>query len=269
MPVPAPQSAPVRSNMLIVFLRYFLVLNVVLLFLPAACASEPLHGGVEHSDTVPAAPLALMPGIKFDEDALPKLTPGNNWLAIPNWFAGTWQYKTETVTRMRLYTKDPGYPSVPFTLKNEFKRTHGQQKDKSGQIWDYIKVPYSYTTKVDNGYLGYERTLSVDIVKCNEDEVIRKVFGPDSVVDPDTQEILLTQQKQCVSRYTKFGDDAVHLDSSTKIFDMQGSAKLLKISEMVGMRVKPYEEIDEQDGRNLKQSFAQFLTSIGKKDLIP
>ncbi len=248
---------------------YFLVLNIVLALFPAAALSEPLRGEVEHSETVPAAPLSMMPGAKLDEEALPKLIPGNNWIAIPNWFAGTWQFKTEKVTRMRVFVKDKAYPPVPFTLRNEFQRAHGQQKDKSGQIWDYIKVPYSYTTKVNDGYLGYERIVSVEVPICNDDEIIRKAFGPDSVVDPNSQEILLTQQKQSVNRYTKFGDDAILLDSSTKIFDIQGSPTVLKISEMVGMRVKPYEEIDEQDGRNLKELFAQFLTSNGKKDLIP
>lgn len=231
-------------------------------------SKSPLQGIVEHSEEfAPVAP-ELRTGAKFDEASLPKVIPGNSWYPIPEWMAGTWQFKTETVTYMRTFVKQH-YPKVPFVLRNEFQKTLGLQRDKSGQIWDYLKAPYSYTAKLNDGLLGYVTDNVIEVVRDNENELVRKLVGPDSVVDPDTQQILLTNQKECFTRYTKFGDDAVHVDGSTKIFDMNGKPTVLKFSNMLALRVKPFEIVDQKDGQNLKQMFSDFLRSQGKADLIP
>jgi len=239
--------------------------------LPAAAddiPAHPLQGKIEHSETLQPAPRGMAEGAKFDESALPKLVSQNNWVPVPKWLAGTWQFKTETVTYIRSFDKKT-YPDVPFTLRNEFQKTIGYQRDKSGQIWDYVKAPYSYTTKLDGGLKGYERVDSVTIVSDDSEGYTRAVIGPDSVIDPESQQILLTQQKECFNRYTPMADDAIRLDGSTKVFSMQGNPKVLKISNMLAMRVKPFAPIDEKDGENLRQLFAEFLTAHGKTNLIP
>jgi hypothetical protein len=228
----------------------------------------PLQGIVEHSASFAPVPLQLMPGGKFDEASMPKVIPGNFWYPVPAWMAGTWQFKTETVTFMRTFTKQH-YPPVPFTLKNEFSKVIGMQKDKSGQVWDYVKAPFSYTAKLDGGLLGYVNETSIDIVKCTDSEIVRKLVGPDTIVDPTSQEIMLTNQKECFTRYTRLGDDALHVDGSTKIFDMNGNPTVLKFSNMLAMRTKPFEVLDEKDGQNLKQMFSDFLKTQGKADLVP
>src|SRR5215470_11319486 len=263
---------PIAGHMKIMraaFLALMLILNLVPGVLPAPVCSQPLKARIEHSENLAPVPSGLMQGGRFDEQSLPPLTPKNKWSPVPSWLAGTWQFKTETVTHMRLFTKDASYPPVPFVLRNEFQKTFGCQKDKSGQIWDYVKAPYSYTCKLDEGYLGYNRCESVDVIAGDPREYVRRVVGPDSVIDPNSQQILLTQQKECFSRYSQLGDDAVRVDGSTKIFDMQGNSKVLKISNMAAMRVKPFEAIDEKDGENLKQLFSDFLKANGKADLLP
>lgn len=231
-------------------------------------STATLQGGVEHSVTVAPVPLALMQGAKFDENALPKLTPGNVWYQIPTWLAGTWQFKTETVTDMYVYDQTK-YPPTPFTLQNEFQRTIGYQKDKKGQIWDYIKAPFSYTAKVGRGLVSYINESSILVIRSNDGEVVRRLTGQDAVVDPDTQEILLSNQKECFIRYTPAGDDGVRVDGSTKIFDMNGKAKVLKLSNLMAVKLKDFQSVDEKDGQNLKEMFAQFLKSQGKADLVP
>jgi hypothetical protein len=228
----------------------------------------PLQGMVEHSASVAPVPLQLMPGGKFDEASMPKVIPGNYWYPVPAWMAGTWQFKTETVTFLRTFTKQH-YPPVPFTLKNEFQKVIGMQKDKSGQVWDYVKAPYSYTAKLNDGLIAYVNETSIEIVRCTETEVVRKLVGQDSVVDPTSQEIMLTNQKECFNRHTRLGEDALHIDGSTKIFDMNGNPTVLKFSNMLAMRTKPFEVIDEKDGQNLKQMFGDFLKAQGKADLVP
>lgn len=244
-------------------------LYLVLFASPGLAQSSPLEGRIEHSDKMSPVPEGLMQGGKFDEQALPKLSPKNNWVPIPKWLAGTWQFKSETVTHMNVIKDSTKYPPVPFVLRNEFEKTLGYQIDKSGQIWDYVKAPYAYTCKVDNDCLAYNRCMTVDIVTNTPDEYIRKVVGDDSIVEPKSQLILITLQKECISRYTPMASDAVRIDGSTKVFDTRGNTKLLKISNMMGARSKPFEAINEKDGDNLKQLFAEYLTANGKANLIP
>lgn len=241
----------------------------VFFVLPAMADTQPLEGQIEHSVKMPPLPEGLEQGGKFDEQALPTLTPKNNWSPIPKWMAGTWQFKSETVTYMRPINDTKRYPKVPFVLRNEFQKSFGHQIDKSGQIWDYIKAPYSYTCKVDNGCIAYNRCISVEVVAQDAESYVRKVAGDDSVVEPRSQQILLTLSKECISRYTTMGDDAFRIDASTKIFDREGNPTLLKISNMMGMRLKPFERVDEKDGENLKQLFVDFLKASGKADLVP
>lgn len=228
----------------------------------------PLQGAAQHSVSVAPMPLSLMQGAKFDESAQPKLTPGNVWYPIPSWMAGTWQFKTETVTDMYVYT-DTKYPPVPFTLHNEFQRTMGFQKDKSGQVWNFVKAPFSYTAKVGNGLLSYINENSITVLKSNDGEVLCRLVGQDAIVNPDTQEILLSNQKECFTRHTPAGDDGLRVDGSTKIFDMDGKPKVLKLSNMLAVRLKPFEVVDSRDGLNYKELFAEFLKAQGKANLIP
>jgi hypothetical protein len=235
---------------------------------PTPPVKSPLQGSIQHSEAVAPLPLEYAPGAKLDEQSLPKLTPENRWYPIPNWIAGTWQYKTETVTYLRAFDKKK-YPQTPFTLHNEFQRTYGYQKDRTGQIWDYLKAPYRYQAKLDGGLIGYVTDGTVDISKATNEEVVRKVFGNGAVVDPESQQIVLTNQKECFTRYTPFSDDAIRLEGSTKVFAMDGSPQVLKFSDMLGMRVKPFEVVDQLDGQNLRQMFGDFLRANGKADLAP
>jgi hypothetical protein len=246
------------------------ILTAFLFVLPVfAQETKPLEGQIEHSANLAPLPDGLKQGGKFDEQSLPTLTPKNNWSPIPKWMAGTWQFKSETVTHMRPINNKKKYPKVPFVLRNEFQKIHGYQIDKSGQVWDYVKAPYSYTCKVDNGLVAYNRCIIVDNIVQDADSYVRRVAGDDSVVEPNSQQILLTLSKECINRYTTMGDDAIRIDASTKIFDREGNPTLLKISNMMGVRVKPFDPVDEKDGENLRELFADFLKASGKADLVP
>jgi hypothetical protein len=229
------------------------------------CHSETLYGGVAHSDTVAPVPEGLMPGnALFDQ----KLTPNNNWIQIPNWMAGTWQFKTETVTQITALQHQK-FPRPPFEIHNEFTKKFGYQKDKTGAIWDYLKVPFSYTTTVDDGLKAYSVLSELEVLSTASDSTVRRIFGIDSVYSPKDQVISLTQQKECFNRLSPMGDNLVRIDSSTRIFDMHGRAQVTKESNVIGTLLKPYEQVDQDGSQNLKEMFAEYLQSHGKADLVP
>jgi hypothetical protein len=229
--------------------------------------SRLLQGGVRHKEYLDPVPSALMAGAKFDEETMPKLTPINNWIPVPAWLAGTWQFKSENVTAMEDYT-GADYKKPPYTIRNEGQKIFGQQKDKSGQIWHYLNAPYSYVAKLDHGRLGYERVTRLLVtVSSDYSALALKLTGTDTQVK--NQRVTFTSQSEQFSRYTQAGKDAIRLDGSARYFDMQGKATGQQTSYMMPQLSKPFEVIDEQDGKNLKQSFVDFLKSHGKADLVP
>jgi hypothetical protein len=232
----------------------------------AASTGRVLQGGVKHKEYLEPVPPGLMQGAAFDEQSLPKLTSANNWIPIPAWLAGTWQFKTENVTDMVNYTKED-FTKPPYTIRNEAQKILGQQKDKSGQIWHYLKAPYSYTSKLNHGTLGYERITAVDPISYGEDAVVLRLVGTDTQVK--SHKVTHTDQAEDFNKYTPLDKDSMLCNGSAKHFDMNGQPQMDMTSNMVARRLKPYEELDEQDGADLKTLFTDFLKSHGKADLVP
>jgi hypothetical protein len=226
-----------------------------------------LQGKVKHKEYLDPVPPGLMAGAKFDEQALPKLTAGNNWIPISPWLAGTWQFKNENVIDMINYTKED-YTKPPYTIRNEAQKLLGQQKDKTGQIWHYLKAPYSYISKLNHGVLGYERITSLEAISYSDAMVVLKLEGTDTQVNK-SQVVTSTDQSEDINTYTPLGKDSIVLHGSGKHFDMNGKPLMDMTSNMIAKLITPFAPIDQQDGDNLKQLFADFLTSHGKADLIP
>src|SRR5579883_512435 len=255
MKLTSTSGLPIREA-----IRLIAAIILIFPFCLSSVKAETLEARIEHKEQLEPVPPGLMKGAKFDQASLPPAKPGNIWIPIPNWLAGTWQFKNETVTHMHVFDETK-YPPTPFVLKNEFQKVYGYQKDKTGQVWDYLKAPYAYTCKLNDGYLGYNRIELLEVLQNDPEEHLRHLIGPDAVVDPESQTILLTNQKECFNRLKQFGDDVIVIQGSTKVFDMDGKPKVLKISNMAGTRVKPFEPVDEKDGDNLKQLFADYLKS--------
>ena len=233
---------------------------------PAEAGHRVLQGGVKHQEHLDPVPSYLMSGAKFDEETMPKMTPGNNWIRIPEWMAGTWQFKIENVTDMVNYTKEH-YTPAPYTLRNEAQKIFGQQKDKAGHPWHYLKAPYSYITKLDHGRLGYDRITSTELLSADDNQVVLKIIGTDTQVKG--KKVTLTDQAEDFNHYTPLGSDSLTVGGSAKHFDMDGQPTMDITSNMIAKRIKPFEVIDAEDGENLKQSFIDYLKSHGQADLVP
>jgi hypothetical protein len=236
---------------------------------PAAAPTKFLQGSVKHKEYLDPVPLGLRTGSTFDLQAQQaQSASANNWIPIPAWLAGTWQFKTENVTAMVNYT-NINYTQPPYTIRNETQKIFGQQKDKTGQIWHYLKSPYSYTTKLNHGLVGYERVTAVEPISYNDSEVVLRVVGTDTQVNPRTKIVTTTDQSEDFNHYTEAGKDEMVNSGSAKHFDMNGQPTMDMTSAMLAKRIKPFEIIDQQDGNNLKQMFVDFLTSHGMPSLIP
>lgn len=132
-----------------------------------------------------------------------------------------------------------------------------------------LKAPYSYMSKLDHGNIGYERVTEAQPISVSDTEVDLKLVGTSTMVNKRSQRVVETDQSEDFNHYTQLGKDGMLLDGSGKHYNMHGKPTMEMTSNLKARRIKPYEEIDEQDGDNLKQLFVEYLKSHGKADLVP
>jgi hypothetical protein len=227
----------------------------------------PLQGGVNLDETLPPLPNQYQVGNQFDESNLQSLTPDNQWFPIPSWFAGTWHSESKSVN----YVQDckSGASSTPNTVVKEVSdAVHGQQKDKTGQVWDFIEIPHTRKVGISRG-TAYLRALREDVVQTDPAQVVLKFLSNQITIDDHKQQIATSYQVQQLGTYVPLEDGLVELNASLRNFDGDGAPIQMQRSTMVMKRSKPYEEVDSIHGLDLKKMFAEYLKKAGKEDLVP
>jgi hypothetical protein len=144
---------------------------------------------------------------------------------------------------------------------------HGFQKDKSGQIWEFLQIPRVQKVNVDNGqcYLTCSRE---DVLRTDGTAVLLKILNSQITVDND-HKVLATEQVQQISNFLPLEDGLVRMEASLKNFNADGDPQQVQKAEKVIQRIAPFESVDSKDGLNLKQLFVEFLKKTGKDDLVP
>jgi len=228
----------------------------------------PIQGGVEQDDVLPGLPDKYKEGSPLDKADLQRLTPDNNWFPIPEWFAGKWFGEDRVVESVQSY-RTGLRKDLHITMKQPIESSHGHQRDKTGQIWEYIEIPRwkQADLRLDKQYL---RLLRQDVIESNSTSVVLKDLHNQMVVGDDAKQIILSsflvQQK---SIYVPEKDGHMTLLASMKKFDSDGKPMALERCSMLLTRTGPYTEVDSLDGLDLKQLFVEYLKKIGRPDLLP
>lgn len=228
---------------------------------------KTIQGGVSHDVKLPGLPDEFHVGKKFDETNLQALTPANYWMPIPEWYAGKWHSEFKTVE----YGEDlkSGLStSEQQTVKEVADTVHGHQRDKKGQIWEFLRIPRWQKVETPLG-TGYLRALAEDIIENSPSQITLKVLNNQMTVDNQTLRIVNSNQVQQIGTFIPVEDGLMKLEASLKNFDEHGSPLLLVRMSKLIKRVGPYEEIDNLDGLDLKKLFAEYLRNNGKADLVP
>jgi hypothetical protein len=228
---------------------------------------KPILGGISHDVRLPGLPDEYHAGSPFDQTNLQALTPDNVWMPIPDWYAGKWHSEFKTVE----YGEDlkTGLTnSTPLTVKEAADTVHGHQRDKSGQIWEFLRIPRSQKAECSEG-TAYLRALREDILENDPSHIVLKILNNQMTIDHEKQKIISSNQVQQIGTYTPVEDGLIKLEASLKNFDDAGNPLLLVRSSKLMKRVSPYEDINDLDGQNLKRLFAEYLRKIGKQDLVP
>jgi hypothetical protein len=244
--------------------------------IPAVCRAQdqsvnntirkPLEGGVELDEKLPSLPDDYQVGGRVDLEQLTALTPNNLWYPIPNWFGGKWHSESMTVTRVQ--DCDSGKTEKVNVVRKEIADVdHGQQRDKTGQIWEFIQIPRVVKVVVDAGtcYLTCSRQ---DIIQSDPSGVVFKALTSQITVDKK-QKVVASEQVQQISRSRLIDEGMVQVEGTLKNFSATGDPEQIQTVEKVIHRTAPYQDIDTRDGLNLKQLFIEFLKKTGRENLVP
>lgn len=227
---------------------------------------EPLQGRLEHRQKLPSVSHLLKPGIHYDQSAN-KIPASNAWVRIPTWLAGTWLVTEETaVFRENFSTGQRSNEHHTFSAKNKF--SYGKQKDKTGQIWHYVGVPYTSDTQI-SGKIEYHQVMEKDVIQQSDHKVAVRSKVLVVKVNKPSGDIDQTYQQESITWYTDNADGTISMESSTKAFNANGGPVSVTQNRARIHRLAKFTVVDEEYGRNLKALFHQYLIAQGWNWLIP
>lgn len=225
-----------------------------------------IEGKIEHVEKLPEVAPEFKPGISFDEKALP-VGVNNNWVRIPSWMAGTWLVRTETAVYMQNFKTGQIIESpTTYSAKHEF--TYGSQVDKQGEIWHFIGVPYTSKTTLSN-YDEIHEVTTKDFLVASDAMVQFRTLMTVARVSRSSDKIISSFQQESITCYKPVSPDVIELTSSTKSFDAAGNPDRLTRNTATIKRIKQFRVRDEQDGKDLKTLFGQYLYAKGLSAIAP
>ncbi|MBX9689379.1 MAG: hypothetical protein K2X27_21900 [Candidatus Obscuribacterales bacterium] len=231
-------------------------------------AAKPytLQGGIEHSEKLAPVEREFRRGAKVDVSKAVNLNPENHWYQLPDWAVGNWT----SIQATRTYAKDlrsSREQLTPETRSTKMEFSWGFQKDKTGQVWEFAKEPY--TLKLDNSEnMVLKRVIHRQFLQADNSKVTLKLLTENVVVNKSNNQVVRTLQVENIQTCVPSPNDCMTCNASYKIFDEQGKAIELGKETNTARRISTFKPIDEYEGKNMPQLFKEFLSAQGRSDLI-
>jgi hypothetical protein len=227
-------------------MRAFLLGWFAAIVLSLPVGAQMLQGGVEQTDRADE----LQVGAQFDQSLLPPNATREFWYIVPPWAAGTWEHREVTVETARGRN----------TAYDRGRETMGRQADASGQIWDCMLLPMTNRDEGAN-FVSVFITRNQWVDNSHPDRLCFHSTG---------LEIRYGRKNRKVSSKQPFDQELCFLPQTDgRILQRNRDIAAGKIMSAPCYRVVPFTPVNEAQGRDLRQSLAQFLHGTGRDDLIP
>jgi hypothetical protein len=239
---------------------------VALSVLPAQ--GVKLYGTVEHKAKLTDVGPGFRVGAVFKETAAVE-TSANQWFEVADWMGGRWvegptrlisEYDYKLRFEKKVQAIEPGY--VPESVK------WGWQKDRNGGVWQYCTAPYSYSVKNDL-FTEHLYVMEIEGIGVSPESCIVRFIHKNIRVNNKTGRITDVFQLDALHTFVRRDNDHLVKLCSTKYFDENGCATRLTKDACLLTRVEPYIQADVNADRDMKAMFSQFLSQVGRGDLIP
>ncbi len=239
-----------------------------------AQTSITLQAGVQLDDKVPSLDETLAPGNQFNqtsiEQKIQKVPEQNQWYKIPSWAAGSWKtLKAQTTSYKDETTGKNTISGFEYTMKAAFSM--GLEKDRTGQIWDFVDHNYWTHTEYDSQdaycFVTYTAPGTID------NNTFRKSSRYIAfVVDKATKKIISTEQEQAVSIYSNQSTTLMQKKAWHRVFDWNGNPVSSAHNEVNCIRSNYFiadPTTVTADGRLLQPLFKKYLIDNGLAALLP
>jgi hypothetical protein len=180
--------------------------------------------------------------------------------------AGQLHSESATITSVHDY-KSGETEKVHVVRKEIADVVYGSQTDKTGQIWEYIKIPRIQKVAVDGGTC-YLRALREDVLNSDDTSVGLKILSNQLTVNKKDK-ITASEQVQQINNYQQLEDGVIQMESSLKNFDGDGNPEQLQHGQKIIKKIGPYQQRDTDGNLDLKKLFIEFMTKTGRADLLP
>lgn len=269
------------------------ILPLILLYAtgsPAPLQAEQLKGGVQHeeqksplfdrldaqSDDLLNPQISLPAGVNFEETVLPasaelkahklfssiKMPAEDNedtWYKIPAWRAGEFHREKQID-----HTRGGDLETV-----SRADHVYGMQLDKNGGIWHHMSWPK--VTKVSSEQeVQYKIVNRYEPVSVNDDEFCVKISSTNVFVDEKTGKITRTSKQEEIDRYFPAGQGKARGECLIQGYSHHGRKNtLVQCCTVEEDLVKPFAVINSFRGKNLRESFCNYLRAKKLEQLIP
>jgi hypothetical protein len=238
--------------------KLIVLLSVLQLSTLSAFCGTTLQGGVIHSEIVPAVEPTLRAGATFNESNIQKIPKEEGWYWVPRWIAGNWHREVQTA-----FTENG-----PVTQRNRSEKHFGMQQDSNGEIWDYYHVPIKQVAEGAN-FTEYKVMRSYSILPAGNGKFAMKSRSTCVRVDRNTNKIISSHTQEDINTFSPQGRGVIRSDCSMKIFDSNGRPKDAATGYYTCELVQPFQPTNYLDGKDLRQSFKNFLISHNWPKLVP
>lgn len=157
-------------------------------------------------------------------------------IKVPHWLSGSW-LRTDSTETSR--SELPSGKKLKPVGKQSARvvDVFGTYKDKKGLVW--MVMPLGNTGMVDRGVaMDCHKVKKYSIVETGKTSCLIKVQATHFVVDKRTGRVLSAYQDEELNSYRLVGNGLVRTDSSVKVFDELGTAKLLTRAYSTQKRIK-------------------------------
>lgn len=241
---------------------------------PAEPKGVKLTGGVQHSQTLPPVRRQLRAGKTFLESELPFIDSHDVWYRIPEWFAGIWEKRRETVTSIKPLSRAEkllwAFAAMPrrYTFTAHTRIRNGHQRDAKRDLWSYLSYPYKTRVDGDETYTIQHIYLQ-EPVDLRKNRVSLKFVGTNYEVSRYNNKIASVKQVESITTYIPLKQGLIKAYVSMKVFNEKGKAKYLEKHEFFQYLIKPFSPQNLRNGKDLRSSFVHYLEANGLSDLIP
>lgn len=189
------------------------------------------------------------------------------WLAVPDWLAGTWESKEQTIFASYNHRTKTSLPDLPQKIAISRSSKIGCQTDSQGTVW-HAAAPYSKSIDTAN-YTEHHQIEEISIVSSSPNSLVIRSLDKVSRRSKLNNEEIDVFKEETITAYAPISDGIIKVDFSISDSDMDGNLLYSSKASSVQYRTSAFKRVDRDNRGNLRQMFRQCLLESGLEKLIP